>query len=76
METYPEMNSEIVKILNLSDGPTALYAAARIQALETALRRVIGAADAVLRNSTEENIDWLRRELSNAEIELNYRRIE
>ena len=49
MLTYPAMNGKIVNILKLdANNPTALYAAARIEALETALRRVVGASEAKL----------------------------
>ena len=73
MLTYPEMNGKIVSILKLDAGdPTALYAAARIEALETALRRVVGATDKYLRWQTDDNEANLWRELSNAELELSF----
>ena len=35
--TYPSLNDEIVKLLRMSDNPTQLYAAQRIEELETQL---------------------------------------
>ena len=35
MKTYPEMNAKIVGLLKMKDDPVSLYAAARIEELET-----------------------------------------
>ncbi|MHB8171250.1 MAG: hypothetical protein ACYDG6_06875 [Thermincolia bacterium] len=38
--TYPEMNAKIVAILQVSDNPTNLYAAQRIEELESEIIRL------------------------------------
>ena len=41
IHTYPEMNQKIKDILRLGDDPMCLYAAARIEELETLLAAAV-----------------------------------
>ena len=45
METYPEMNREIVKLLRIGNDAPSLYAAARIEELEAEVERLKGILD-------------------------------
>ena len=40
METYPEMNDQIVRLLREHDNPACLYAAQRIEELEAEVRKL------------------------------------
>lgn len=60
IHTYPEMNQKIKDILRLGDDPMCLYAAARIEELETLLAAAVFMKDSLIPIVGEEN---MRREL-------------
>ena len=54
MNTYPEMNENIVTILRWTDNPVSLYAAVRIEELEAKQERLVKACKAYLRDHDDD----------------------
>ncbi len=60
IHTYPEMDAKLVKILRISENPTSLYAAQRIEELETENQRLRDALGKIQKTYHEEEIKSLK----------------
>ena len=57
IKTYPEMNKKIVELLRIGGSNSDLYAAKRIEELETLVRELVGVIDELRRQINECGLD-------------------